>query len=509
MNDSRTTNEYSGSDCIQVDDSIKTSENTPKNKVLPLIDQLMNQAGYTKYQWMIIFFTNLVLFVDGMHMTMFNSMFLPLQDYFNLSQYQVSIVSSTMFLSVAVGSLLSNIDIISRNRKNTIIASMFAIFIFNFTLSLSNTLWLFIVLRGGIGVCIGLLMPLSNNLLCEFLPMKLRSFFLVVTGVSFGLGAMFLSLVMYQVMPNLEKEEVSKVMLYTSVPVGIFSFIFLFFLKESPRHLLLNNKQEQGFEMLSNMTYTMLTQEQKATIMRQIRKSNNTPKGHLRSIFNREYVLITIILISIWMTNAFIAYGGSFSLTLTIKRLESLNIINNKQTSIDENQNISHNSSIIRKQILIYLIGLPGNFIAGAMTETKTFGRKMTIFTGFFLITLFTVIGTFNQSNFPIFTGLAGMFLSLSFSVAGSYSCEVYNTKVRNTALGILYCCMRISGFASQYLAVLLFNLHYLGPYYAIATMSFVAMVLTYMLPYDTYGKPLDADDNASDETDIDSKLSF
>jgi sugar phosphate permease len=333
-------------------------------------------------------------------------------------------------------------------------------------------------------------MPLIQNLLCESLPIKFRSFYMVLTGASFNLGAIFLNSTMYMVMPNLEKEKLHNVILLVSLPNLIFAIILFFKLEESPRNLIINNREEEGFFILEKMIYRKLNEEEKNIISTQIKEGgeNKNMDRSFRSIFNDKYRLITIILICLWVVNSFIVYGGSIALSLILKFIEEKNAqaVNAKKSTT--------NSNIIKDQILIYVISVPGSLIAAYMTESKMFGRKMTIFTGFLFIAFFSICAILNIKNFHIYFGLSGLFIALSFSGVSSYSSEVYPTKVRDLAVGLLYFCTRISGFSSQFLAVWLFKIYYLGQTYVCIALCCVACVLTLMLPYDTHGKALDSD---------------
>jgi putative MFS transporter len=479
------------------EDNHNRSYNTVPKKKLPLIDEFINTAGYSFIHYQIMLLTCFILFIDGLHMTLLQSIFVPFQNLHELSNFQMSAIASTMFLSVAAGSLLSGKTNLVGVRKKAIVNFTFLIFICNLLLGVFLNIYVFVFLRLVIGISIGILMPLINNLLCEFLPIQNRSFFMVSTGVSFSIGAIFLNCLMLIITPNFEKDKLWLIFIISSFPIGVFGFIIMKYLKESPRWLIINNHLNEGFKLLEEMCKIQITEEQRQVIISEIHQgSNKNVKRELKYAFEPKYYRITLILMFIWIINSFLVYGGTSVLSLTLKELEKMkgeNLSENKKTPIN----------IIKNQMMIYIIGLPGSIVSGFMTELKIFGRKMTIFWGFLLVTLFCFIGLFNLDKFSIFFGLSGFFISLCFSASNSYSCEVYPTKIRDIAIGFLYFCTRCAGFLAQFLAMLLFQINYLGQYYATVVIGIVSCVITLMLPYDTLGRPLDVDEDEPCENNI------
>jgi MFS family permease len=482
---------------IVTEPQIEIIKNNEVSNPLPLMDQLVEQAGYTKAHFYMISFACLILFLDGIQMTLFSSTFIPFQKLYNLSQFYMSLISSSMFLAVGLGSFLTTKESMVKNRKDAIIKYTFLMFIMSISMGLFQNLFIFILCRLIIGICIGILLPMNSNLLCEFLPIKFRSFFMVMTGTFFNLGAIFLNSVMYFVIPNFEQEKLLIVYLIVSFPNLIVAIIMYLKLEESPRYLIIHHREQEGFEILEKIIKRNLNHDEKRIIVTQLRgvEDHRHIKKSIKIIFDPKYQLITVILMALWVINSFVVYGGSISMSLVLKYIEEANGVHV--------QKISSNLNIIKDQIMIYAISLPGNFLAAFMTESQYFGRKKTIFTGFLFIGIFTLFSTFNLHNFHILNGLAGLFISLSFSGCSSFTSEVYPTKIRNQAVGFLYLCTRISGFSSQFIAIWLFKVYYLGMCYASIFICFFACVFTYLLPYDTHGKPLDCEEVEIQENKI------
>lgn len=478
-----------------------------KNKEFPLMDQLINNFGYTSIHYKTILFTCLVLFLDGIHMTLLNSTFIPFQKYFDLSQVQVSFISSSMFLAVGCGSLLTLFPSLIIERLQALTRFTFLIFILNLIQGLIPALSVFIITRALIGMSIGILLPLTFNLLCEILPIKNRSLAMISTGIFFGLGAIYVNIFMYWFIPRLEKEGLYSVYLSLSIVPFIIAVVFYLYLQESPRSLILHNKINEAFIILEKMINKKLSPKEKEIIVTQVKSGankHNDKDVKLSSIFKGKYKRITIILILIWMFNSYLTYGGTITFSLVEKYIEDNNNASKlADTDNTDSYDVNNGSSIIIDQILVYLVSSPGSLIAGLMTEIKIFGRKMTTLIGFMFIGIFSTFCVINVNNFSIYFAFSAFFISFSFNASTSYSSEVYPTNLRNKAVGFLNFCTRVAGFVSQFVAVELFEMHYLAQIYFSIAVCFIACLITYSLPYDTHGRALDTDDTIQDVREL------
>ena len=71
------------------------------------IDYIYDQAGYNKITYKNMLLTFFVLSVEGLHFTLFSNMIIPLKAYYQMTEDQVRICSSMLFLFVGIGSFLS------------------------------------------------------------------------------------------------------------------------------------------------------------------------------------------------------------------------------------------------------------------------------------------------------------------------------------------------------------------------------------------------------------------
>lgn len=475
----------------QDNEASKSNDETKRER--PLLDHYINQAGFTAFQYKTLLITCFVLFIDGMHMTILNIVFIPFSKFFNLSDFDVSVISSLMFLSVALGSILSSYHTKVASRVKVIELCILLTFVSTLAHMISKSLAGFILCRFLVGVAVGLLMPLANNMLCEVLPTNFRSFFLILTGVFFIVGACFNCLVVYMCMPQFQPDRLNRVFIIISLPLAVFWFVTRLLIQEGPRNLIIQGKHTQAFDALERITNKTISQASRSTIVKEIEESNKTVKSSIGSMFTGPYKRISISLTFIWIANSYIVYGCSFAMSLTLKYIDSyLNQSPSTNVNQPDGSQPIHADAIIVDLMMIYLMNLPSNVLSGLMTETRLFGRKNTMAFGFFMCALFCFIGFFKLNHFALCFGLAGFFIAFALSSSNSYSCEVYPSKVRDTALGFLYFCTRVSGFASQILAIGLTNIYFLGQYIMSFLICLVGIYFVMSLPYDTYNRPLD-----------------
>jgi MFS transporter, AAHS family, benzoate transport protein len=460
----------------------KTAEGNPisEGNNDAVIDSILDSRGYTLYTCRVILLIVLILAVEGLHMNIFSSLLIPLTSYFNMSQSQIQLVSGILFIGVGLGSFASGTTAINYGRPMMINGFLLIIFIFNIIIGLTRNYIFFALCRFTIGFGVGLVVPIALNILAEYLPLKNRS--LVLTGVWAGwsLGSLLLSCTMLIIMPNLEVSKVGYTIVVSSFLTLLTLILTFFLLKDSPRNLILMNKEKEAVEQIEILANRKLRDEEIQRMINEVRSGNSEVGSSILDIFGKKFLYLTILLTCIWFINSIITYGPYLVYTLTMKAL-------NQQS--DE----SHRQIIIN-QIVVNSINLPASLFGGILSEISFLGRNkatsLTLFlsfiSGIFLITV--------PSKFAVFFGILQAFIGIAFNTNTTYSCEVYPTKIRDHALGFLFFCTRIGGFSSQVLYVLFNTMGVWHPYYFTGGFIALNIVLVIMLPYETFGQPLDFD---------------
>ena len=165
-----------------------------------------------------------------------------------------------------------------------------------------------------------------------------------------------------------------------------------------------------------------------------------------------------------------------------------LNLILEKVKQSDKS---AHTRSVLIENIIINSVALPSNLIIGAFTEFKILGRRNTQSIGYLIMGLVMVPVIFNPnyaSTFFIFF----MFFACITNMVNVYVSEVYPTKIRDWALGMIQGGGYLGSFIAQYLFVYLNDLNvYYCPilFFVMATLNSICCC---MLKVEPMGKPLD-----------------
>ena len=223
-----------------------------------------------------------------------------------------------------------------------------------------------------------------------------------------------------------------------------------------------------------------LTKEQKDQICQEVKGGiNKELKVSIMCLFNKDFLKTTILLIFIWYINAYICYGGNFTLQQTLSKLS-------------KSSSTMKPTQVIISQIVVNVITLPGNFLSGWFSEMKFFGRIYSTVFFYVLGAIFLGIACIFTNEFDILFGFSNLCTGAAFNISSAYTSEIYPTVIRDTALGFFYFCTRISGFASQFLATGLENTMLLLQYYVMIITCVIGAIIICFIPIDSYGIPID-----------------
>jgi AAHS family benzoate transporter-like MFS transporter len=442
------------------------------------VDKIFSKYGYGSITWELFLIVFLVISLEGFHVTFFGNVMIPLKGYYNMTEQQMQLISSTFFLSLAIGSLFIGFLTDKFKRSHILLTAEFLICAFHLAIGLVNDLIAFTILRLCIGVCIGIIVPLSINLLTEYLPIQSRSLFLTASWMGITPGQIYILVIMIIVMPQMQIENFRNTLLISTTWSFITFIITLLFVRESPRYLLLHNKNEEAFQILEEIKAEKLSDYEKEIIIKE-NKENVELGASFKDLFQKDLLLTTVLSIFIWLISSVLQFGPQLISTLTMK-----------QIGIDE-ENLSYRE-IIFKQIVIVLLMTPANIIGGYVSELPAFGRKRTIMISFLIAVVFIILMIVDNHNYHYYFGVYLLFVDLSYDVNTTYSCELYPTRVRDKALGFLFFCNRIGGFISQILFIYFDQLGTWNPYYACILLLVINIVLVLFLPIETLGRALD-----------------
>ncbi len=209
----------------------------PKPEILiPAIDKIIEEAGYCSDVWRIICLFGLLLSTEGIYYTPLVLMFTPIQVHFKISHIDVATIGALMFLSIAAGSFMVGFLVTKLSRKVIIICCLIGIIICSILMGAIDNVYSFAVFRTLMGFFMGIMIPIGNCILAEYMPLFLRSFTLGSIWVGYQIGGLYLLLEGYLIMPNLEPSKVLYISYYSAIPVVIILILIFFLLFDLPRN---------------------------------------------------------------------------------------------------------------------------------------------------------------------------------------------------------------------------------------------------------------------------------
>lgn len=469
-------------DSLQNEDSVDSN-----NSDVRLLDEIISQVGFGKYQFLTFLLSSLVISVQGLYFSFTATLFIPLQKYYQISESKISIISAFMYAGGMVTNFLLGYlsEKLGRRFLNLITFSLTVLFHVLFA-SVSNSVSMgisFVI----IGAAVSFNSILVSNILVEVLPNKARGFILCSALSFFHIGTFYILLIYYFYMPEYNQTKFSNMQwLLIILPIGVVALNYLY-LQNSPREYILENRYEEAFSYLNRMRGATLTIDQKQTIINEIKNRSDNKEFSIRSVkclFERNIMTLTTLMSFIWLFMNMVNFGPQI---IVAKTLSSLKLPDGANRS---------ESEIIQDQIIVNSYSFIAHFFAGGLSEIPMLGRKYAGTLGNAIAFVFSLLIVFSPSNYPVFIGIYSFANSFVSAIIMSYTAEVFPTTLRDYASGYLNALSYIGAMLSQPLYVVMSDASILLPYYVTAVICFIMVILFLFLPFETCNNPLDRNFN-------------
>lgn len=542
-------------------------ENSGIRANMNIIDRLYSNRNFNYHQTKQVILTILSISLEGIHFYFISALLKPIKAHYNLSENEIDLLSSLVFLGFGLGAFLNGILLFYMNRKTLIISASIMVSIFLFILTLIYEFIYLLSIRFLIGFFIGMIVPTMNNILTEYLPTKFRGLYLTSVWAGFGLGQIILITYIYFIMCDFNEKKLS-LLIKLLIPYHlVITILFIIFLEDSPRNLLSRNKKTQAFGILRRMIKRDLSNDEKnelvekycisrenertdiknnednleisqltnqhnsnndnnnslsnitiqSNLSNESNYSNNSlqaRKSNMKEAFSSHYIYTIIILLFGCLLGALNLYGPMIIENLELDYLhikkntsESLITMNSTiNTNSNETLDNSNYLNQIRDMYFIAITGATGNIIGGFLCEIPFIGRRGVFYYSSILYILNTLLFIFSYINYLIFSSIQSNLAFMFLNVYNIYCTEVVPTKIRDFAMGIIYSSMRFGGFSSQFIYNKLFNYNPLIPYVFNSFVCFLTIIVVCGLPIETYGRDLDNDINNNIEENINIK---
>jgi MFS family permease len=455
---------------------IENKLTTNKPKDLKLIDQIICNYGYGFNNITIILGSIFIISVSGYYTTFFSTTVLAYQHLYNFADEDLMHIATIFYILKILGSVTVGQMTARLGRYNIIITSLLILTINNILSAFNEETKSYIYLNRIItGYFSGCIETVVTNILCEYLPLDFRGFILTFVWTGWSLGQILPNIIMLYTMPKYEVAGLSETkLLCTIIPLNALVFC-LFFFDDSPRSYIFNNHTDKGLKILKRFTNKKFTDEDKAKLISEIQSGvNKNTDASVFELFNKEYLLLTFIILFLNFISNMLYDGFSFIISFTLN-------------------DINKSENVLWDAIQIIAFSIPSCLFAGIITEVKYFGRKFCNFMGYILLIISIVLAISFPAYISIFFGFYYIFICFGNIVIITYTSEIYPTKIRDLASSMGFVSANTGSMLSQICYFQLHKISTLAPFWFTLLVSILCAVLSYMLPYETYHRPLDS----------------
>ena len=447
-----------------------------------LLDKLINDYGYGWEVNKIIFSAFLCFILNGYLTTSYCSFMLGFKKKFDLNSNQISLIGMGFCLSKFVTNFSIGFLTNLLGRMFVLKFALIFTFICNLLISLFCEYNVIVIVEFLNGFFAGVFEITSFNVACEFIPVRFRGWILLTIWNGYNVGVLFPNLIMLKTMPDHDPSGLPKTLYLCSLVILLCTVFGCVFYTDSPRNFIINGKRNEAIKILKKMKKDdkYFTEEIKKEIYESVppKTLSDFSLMNYKEVFEHGMFMTGILLLFICFNGTMINDGFQLVLNLILEKVK-------------QSDKSAHTRTVLMENITINSIALPSNLIMGAFAEFRILGRRNTQSIGYILMGLVmipVIINPNTASTFFIFF----MFFTCITNMVNVYVSEVYPTKIRDWALGMIQGSGYLGSFIAQYLFVYLNDL---SVYYC-PILFFVICVLNgiccMMLTVDPMGKPLD-----------------
>ena len=455
-----------------------------------LLDKLINDYGYGWEVNKIIFSAFLCFILNGYLTTSYCSFMLGFKKKFDLNNYQISLIGMGFCLSKFVTNFSIGFLTNLLGRMFVLKFSLISTFICNLLISLFCEYTIIVIVEFLNGFFAGVFEITSFNVACEFIPVRFRGWILLTIWNGYNVGVLFPNLIMLKTMPEHDPSGLPKTLYLCSLVILLCTIFGCVFYTDSPRNYIINGQKNEAIKILKKMKKDdkYFTDNIKKEIYESVppKTLSDFSIMNYKEVFEHGMFMTGILLLFICFNGTMINDGFQLVLNLILEKVK-------------QSDKSAHTRTVLMENIIINSIALPSNLIMGAFAEFRILGRRHTQSMGYILMGLVmipVIINPNTASTFFIFF----MFFTCITNMVNVYVSEVYPTKIRDWALGMIQGSGYLGSFIAQYLFVYLNDLNvYYCPilFFIICILNGIACM---MLTVEPMGKPLDIHVELDDE---------
>ena len=169
---------------------INTNNNIANNSNLHLmkhhlLEKLIEETGFTVHHTVCVVLCLFGVLLEGLHFYIIAAIIIPIKVHYSLHDSQVDMLSSIIFVGFIFGSIFLGILSNYYGRRILVVFASFIILVSQilWTATLNYDLLILVRILSGFGL--GMIVPLVNNVISEYLPTKYRGLVLIFIWLGF------------------------------------------------------------------------------------------------------------------------------------------------------------------------------------------------------------------------------------------------------------------------------------------------------------------------------------
>ncbi|CAO2836255.1 unnamed protein product [Amaranthus hypochondriacus] len=464
------------------------------------VDDALLKMGFGKMQFLILAYAGMGWIAEAMEMMLLSFAGPALQSQWNLTDTQESLITTTVFAGMLIGSSSWGFVSDKYGRRKGFLFSAIVTAVTGVLCAISPNYVLFLISRFVVGIGIGA-GPVFLTWFLEFVPAPSRGIWMVLFQVFWTLGSIAEAGLAWVVMPKLGWRW----LMGLSVVPAFVLLVFYIITPESPRYLCLKGRKNEALQVLAKVSKMNGKELPDGVLVSDIELEENivpvstnvegdqglewkdseiTVIKSILLLLSRKLARTTLLLWVVFFGNAFAYYG----LVLLATQL------NSKDNSCAHSSPVVHSKLDINyKSVFITTFAeLPGLVIAGILIDQL--GRKYSMALMFVVCSAFLFSLAHRQTELVTTILMFGARACImgTFTIAFIFAPELYPTSVRNTGFGTASAVSRIGGMVSPFVAIALVQAcHQMGALLFFAGTILVAAVSVLLIPLETNGLEL------------------
>jgi MFS family permease len=267
------------------------------------IEEVIEILGFGRYQYYILAFAVLCWIADAFEIMILSFLSYSVSCYWNLERTQTAFLSTAVFLGMMIGAASWGQISDKYGRRYGLILSNGVVLLAGIASALAPNFisLLFFRVLVGCGVSGG---HIAVTLFSEFSPGKKRAFWLTILEIWFALGSVLEALLAWIILPNFGEDSWRILLLVSAIPSAV-SLYMSFYVPESPRWLILNNREEEARNIIDQVARV----NNFFPVPFTTKNVKQEQSGSFMELFSEKYRSTTLLLWIIWLISSMVYYG--------------------------------------------------------------------------------------------------------------------------------------------------------------------------------------------------------